>query len=35
MYCTMSIKLVLGLIFTTCHNERISNSTDKDIRFKT
>ena len=31
----MSKNLVLGLIFTTCHNERISNSTGKNIEFRT
>ena len=31
----MSIDLALRLIFTTCHNEQISNSTDRNIKFKT
>ena len=35
IYCTMSINLVLGLIFTTYYNKQISNSTDRNIKFKT
>ena len=31
----MSINLVLGLIFTICHDERIKNPVDRSIKFKT
>ena len=35
MYCTTTINLVLGLIFTICHDKWISNPVDRNIRFKT
>ena len=31
----MSINLVPGLIFMTYYNKQISNSTDRNIKFKT